>query len=244
MHLTKQRTPSISYKSLDLTIEVFAAQSIPLPLEGGKKPSNFRPYLKVELHVEETIPGSASPTLLQQYAGGGGGGSSASVASRGSGGSGASAAAAKEDLLTREKEATYKLRSRTHRGVSPDFGGEVLAFRAVPGVVVASGSAVPPASPPSSSGGDKAAAAGDKAKPGVDSTADGDGGTEDGVGGALTFVRFSIRDDERMGRDGLAAWAAVKLDRLAQGYRFLRLMDARGQVSGGVLLVKVTKNVY
>lgn len=58
----------------------------------------------------------------------------------------------------------------------------------------------------------------------------------------LTFVRFVVRDDE-IGRDELAAWACVRLDRLAQGYRFVRLANAHGDPTEGVLLVKVCKRM-
>jgi hypothetical protein len=43
---------SISYKTLNLKITVFAGQDIPLP-EGDEDPKRFRPYLKCELHVEK-----------------------------------------------------------------------------------------------------------------------------------------------------------------------------------------------
>ncbi|RDA92834.1 hypothetical protein CP533_2867 [Ophiocordyceps camponoti-saundersi (nom. inval.)] len=59
----------------------------------------------------------------------------------------------------------------------------------------------------------------------------------------LTFVRFTIRDDE-IGRDDLAAWACVRLDRLGQGYRFVPLRDACGSVAkGAALLIKVEKKL-
>ncbi|KAL7934801.1 putative phospholipase C [Trichoderma chlorosporum] len=58
----------------------------------------------------------------------------------------------------------------------------------------------------------------------------------------LTFVRFTIRDDE-IGRDDLAAWACVRLDRLGQGYRFIHLRNAKGQATDGAILVKVEKLV-
>lgn len=61
-----------------------------------------------------------------------------------------------------------------------------------------------------------------------------------GVVPELTFVRFTVRDDE-IGRDDLAAWACVRLDRLRSGYRFVHLMDCAGRLTKGVLLVKVTK---
>jgi len=64
-----------------------------------------------------------------------------------------------------------------------------------------------------------------------------------GIGGLieeLTFVRFTVRDDE-IGRDDLAAWACVRLDRLGQGYRFIHLMDDKGALTDGVVLVKVER---
>ncbi|KAH0490572.1 hypothetical protein TgHK011_002034 [Trichoderma gracile] len=58
----------------------------------------------------------------------------------------------------------------------------------------------------------------------------------------LTFVRFTVRDDE-FGRDDLAAWACVKLDRLGQGYRFVHLRNTKGEATDGAILVKVEKLV-
>ncbi|KND87950.1 1-phosphatidylinositol 4,5-bisphosphate phosphodiesterase 1 [Tolypocladium ophioglossoides CBS 100239] len=58
----------------------------------------------------------------------------------------------------------------------------------------------------------------------------------------LTFVRFTVRDDE-IGRDDLAAWACVRLDRLGQGYRFIHLLDSKGALTEGVVLVKVEKTL-
>lgn len=64
-----------------------------------------------------------------------------------------------------------------------------------------------------------------------------------GVVEELAFVRFIVRDDELF-KDDLAAWACVRLDRLRQGYRFVHLLDALGQETDGVLLVKVAKKLY
>ncbi|KAK3944680.1 PLC-like phosphodiesterase [Diplogelasinospora grovesii] len=64
-----------------------------------------------------------------------------------------------------------------------------------------------------------------------------------GVVPELCFVRFLVRDDERLARDELAAWACVRLDRLRQGYRFVHLLDSRGMKTDGVVLVKVTKKL-
>jgi phosphatidylinositol phospholipase C, delta len=59
-----------------------------------------------------------------------------------------------------------------------------------------------------------------------------------GVVEELTFVRFTIRDDE-FGRDDLAGWACVRLDRLRTGYRFVHLLDCKGRLTEGAVLVKV-----
>ncbi|KAL8653279.1 MAG: hypothetical protein Q9226_003915 [Calogaya cf. arnoldii] len=58
----------------------------------------------------------------------------------------------------------------------------------------------------------------------------------------LSFLRFKIQDDE-FGKDDLAAWACIRLDRLKEGYRFVRLLDANGDRSRGVLLVKISKSL-
>jgi phosphatidylinositol phospholipase C delta len=43
--------------------------------------------------------------------------------------------------------------------------------------------------------------------------------------------------------DALAAWACIRLDRIQQGYRLVRLLDAKGQTTDGLLLVKIEKKV-
>ncbi|KAI1423169.1 PLC-like phosphodiesterase [Xylaria sp. FL1777] len=93
------------------------------------------------------------------------------------------------------KEGEYKARTRTQKGLHPDFKGETLAFERVAGVVP-----------------------------------------------ELAFVRFLVKDDE-IGRDDLAAWACIRLDRLCSGYRFVHLFTAKGAVSPGVVLVKVEKTL-
>jgi hypothetical protein len=56
------------------------------------------------------------------------------------------------------------------------------------------------------------------------------------------FIRVKIKDDE-IGRDPLAAWACIRLDRLREGYRLVHLHDCSGEKNGGVLLVKISKVV-
>ncbi|KAK2064525.1 phosphatidylinositol-specific phospholipase C [Colletotrichum caudatum] len=158
---TVQGVPQIDYKTLDLQIDILAAQNLPLP-PGDTKIKGFKPYVKVEIHVEspeERLPG----------------------------------ARIKDD--GREREGEYKAKTKSNRGVDPDFESEALQFTGVPGVVE-----------------------------------------------ELTFVRFTVRDDE-IGRDDMAAWAAVRLDRLRSGYRFVHLMDCEGRLTEGVVLVRVTKKL-
>ena len=50
-------------------------------------------------------------------------------------------------------------------------------------------------------------------------------------------------DDDRLGRDDLAAWACFRLDRLQDGYRMIHLFDANGVQTRGVLFVKITKEI-
>lgn len=63
-----------------------------------------------------------------------------------------------------------------------------------------------------------------------------------GVVPELTFVRFLVKDDE-IGRDDLAAWAAIRLDRLRSGYRFVHLFTAKGADCPGAVLIKVEKTL-
>ncbi|KAL8387913.1 hypothetical protein RB595_009581 [Gaeumannomyces hyphopodioides] len=170
--VTKAETQAdVAHRTLDLTVEVLAGQDLPLP-PGDDNPKSFQPYIKVELHVEE--PGER----------------------HGTGPGSPSAAGAAPAVETREKEGEYKLKTKSQRGVDPDFAGEPLRFVAVPGVVE-----------------------------------------------ELAFVRVTVRDDE-LGRDDLAAWACVRLDRLRVGYRIVRLLNAKGMETKGLVLVKISKKLY
>ncbi|KAA8894591.1 PLC-like phosphodiesterase [Sphaerosporella brunnea] len=84
-----------------------------------------------------------------------------------------------------------------------------------------------------------------KAKRGIECTWDQklDFRAVDGIVEKLTFVRFKVHDEE-FGKDDLAAWACVRLDRLQEGLRVVRLFDSNGNHSKGVLLVRVVKRVY
>ena len=54
--------------------------------------------------------------------------------------------------------------------------------------------------------------------------------------------RFKIQDD-KIGKDTLAGWSCIRLDRLRSGYRFVHLRDGAGMESKGMLLVGIQKNV-
>ena len=51
---------AIAHRTLNLSIEILAAQSIPLPL-GDTRPSSFHPYVKCELHVEKPAERTGDP---------------------------------------------------------------------------------------------------------------------------------------------------------------------------------------
>ncbi|ORY67296.1 PLC-like phosphodiesterase [Pseudomassariella vexata] len=61
----------------------------------------------------------------------------------------------------------------------------------------------------------------------------------------LSFVRFKVEDDAprlvSINRDPFAAWACIRLDRLRPGYRFIHLIDPKGNPTRGVILVRIEK---
>jgi hypothetical protein len=50
-------------------------------------------------------------------------------------------------------------------------------------------------------------------------------------------------ENEGYAKDTLAAWACIRLDRLQQGYRLIKLMDAKGMATDGLLLAKIEKTI-
>lgn len=54
--------------------------------------------------------------------------------------------------------------------------------------------------------------------------------------------RFKV-EDAKITKDDLVAWACIRLDRLQQGYRFIHLFDVKGNVTPGMLLVKIEKKL-
>lgn len=58
----------------------------------------------------------------------------------------------------------------------------------------------------------------------------------------LIDCRFKVKDDE-IGRDSLASWACIRLTRLQEGYRVIRLYKTDGSETGGYILVRIMKTV-
>jgi phosphatidylinositol phospholipase C, delta len=54
--------------------------------------------------------------------------------------------------------------------------------------------------------------------------------------------RFKV-EDAKYAMDSACAWACIRLDRLQQGYRFVHLMDMKGQPTDGLLFVKIEKSL-
>lgn len=220
---------AISHRTLSLSVAILAAQGLPLPV-GDRKADGFRPYVKCELHVEKPEERSGQP-----IEGGG-----------------------------RSKEGEYKHKTKTSRGIQPDFGGENATFSGVPGVVdELSFVRYVAASLPSIAVRDvrhkwgrphvfhmgSKWRSGNTRYRGMHAEICGGRGSVDRMHCCryqqLTDgfrFRFKIQDDE-FGKDDLAAWACVRLDRLKEGYRFVHLLDATGVTSAGLLLVNIQKSL-
>ena len=56
----ESQADAIAHRTLTLSVEIFAAQSIPLPC-GDTRPSGFHPYVKCELHVEKPAERTGEP---------------------------------------------------------------------------------------------------------------------------------------------------------------------------------------
>jgi phosphatidylinositol phospholipase C delta len=105
----------VSHQTLDLTIQVLAAQGLPLP--EGEEATDFRPYVKVELHVEHPeSTGSGSGKTSADSAGG-------------------VPAESKEKEKDKDKDTEYKVKTKALKGCEPDFKGQELHFKKVLGVV-------------------------------------------------------------------------------------------------------------
>lgn len=60
---------------------------------------------------------------------------------------------------------------------------------------------------------------------------------------SMCFIRIKLYDDE-FGKDDLAAWACIRLDRLRKGWRCIKLFDRKARVSDGVLLCRINWRLY
>jgi hypothetical protein len=101
---SRQHITSPHY-NFDLSIEFFAGQGIPLSPEIDQ-PRDFRPFVKVRLHVQNPEEANSEP-----IPGGG--------RARGS----------------RTKGGEYKRKTKTRRTMCPDFGREVIKFQSVRSVM-------------------------------------------------------------------------------------------------------------
>ena len=97
---TENQADAIRHRLLNLSIEVFAAQDLPLP-NGASRPDHFHPYVKCELHVEKPEERSGG-----QIPGGG-----------------------------KSQEGEHKRGTKFGKGIEPDYGGELMQFTGITGVV-------------------------------------------------------------------------------------------------------------
>lgn len=96
----ENQADAIPHRALNLSIEVFAAQDLPLP-PGTSRPDHLHPYVKCELHVEKPEERSGGP-----------------IPGEG-----------------RSQEGEHKRRTKAGKGIEPDFGGEVMQFTGITGVM-------------------------------------------------------------------------------------------------------------
>lgn len=97
---------AIKYRDLDLSIQFFAGQNLPLPI-GDENAKGFRPYVSCQLHVERPEDSIRSKDGSDGSKRGG----------------------------SDSKNSKLKMRVKTSSGVDPDFKGEKLQFPTAPGIV-------------------------------------------------------------------------------------------------------------
>ncbi|KAF3390276.1 1-phosphatidylinositol 4,5-bisphosphate phosphodiesterase 1 [Penicillium rolfsii] len=131
-------------------------------------------------------------------------------------------AAGRDDASSDSEKSSFRRCTKSSSGVNPDFRGQKLVFPAVTGVV-------------------EELSFVRRAAPFRFSTLINLDEERFAYANPHLFAyRFKIKDDE-IGRDSLAAWACIRLDRLREGYRFVHLYDCTGDKNGGLLLVRVVK---
>jgi len=131
--------PAIPAETLDLKIEVLAAQN----LTKNRKDiniSSLHPFVRVDLHVEDraALPAADRDCQLETarvIPVSSASSSSSNITSLATGKDALAARYKEKQIKEQEKEGQYKLRTKTSRGSDPDFGGEELRFSVVPGVV-------------------------------------------------------------------------------------------------------------
>ena len=199
-------------RHLDLTMQVYAAQDLPLP--EGVDAKALRPYVRCVLHTEalpsqrfgQSPDSSRSPSpqqseskklisdltkekhVAREKAG--------EVFHKISGrGRSPSPRASQDEAPVTQAKSMCKARTATRKGANVDFEGEALRFDNIP----------------------------------VDLEAE-----------YMTFIRIKIVHDIPLARNELAGWACTRLGRLREGWGFWHLKDSVGNDTPGRLLVKVS----
>lgn len=245
----ESQADAIAHKTLDLVLEIYAGQALPLPT-GDEGVRGFHPYVKCELHVEKPEERTGAPIE-------GGGKSKDGEYKRRTkkkqgiepdfGGQrlewvGIPYVVEQLSFLRFEIPINFHSDTQSHavdRHVTPMARTEVMFSHEVTtrcriGLGYQHERAVAVVTP----------------------TVGGRGRRDiiDAIPASMLFCdkgkdadvshvnRLKIHDDE-IGKDDLAAWACIRLDRLQQGFRFIHLLDARGEQTQGLLLVKITKSL-
>ena len=92
-------------KNMDITIELFAGQDLPLPIEKAHA-SRFHPYVKMQLHVDNRAPTPEGTKSISTDSG-----------------------------SDTDDSDIFKRRSKTSKTADPDFGGEKLHWSRLSGVI-------------------------------------------------------------------------------------------------------------
>lgn len=215
--------PAAASKLLNLTVTVYAGQSLPLPPEMTSR-HQFRPFLKIILHTD--LPEDASSTALTRSP------------IRNSKDSNA-------EPKERQSSAREYATSLLHRGRGALSGKDHGASSSTtkPSAV---GNDPSPKQPNGKGKGKATSKSQHKAR-----TTPSRGGDPDWNAQVLhfedvaieepelVFVRFKLVHDIEMGRDDVAGWACVRLVRLRQGLRMLRVRNCEGVEGQGRVLLNV-----
>lgn len=134
----EEKNEEIIRRDITLTIRILAAQDLPLPDPAdADKAEDFRAYIKCKLHLET---GEDEEKEQRKSGGGGGGGGGGPTTSSGKchvdkdGGDGGDDDEDKKKKK-KKKDGGETQKSKTKKGVDPDFEGETMTFADVKGVV-------------------------------------------------------------------------------------------------------------